>query len=94
MEGPVGAMPRTTIRPSAASRAAAAAALPKAGDVGDQVVRGHHEDDRLGIAPLGEAGGQRHRRQRVAALRLERDLDSAAELGRLVGDQEPRRPRR
>ena len=60
------------------------------GGVGDQVVRRHHEHDRLRVAPRGEAGGERHRGQGVAALGLERDLDRLADLGGLVGDQEAR----
>ena len=49
----------------------------------------HH--DRRGIAPRREAGGQRHRRQRVAALRARaRSRSRLPTSGRLVGDHEAR----
>ena len=82
------------MRPSAASRAAAAARAGEGLDVGDQVVGGHHQHDRRRVAARGEAGGERDRGQRVAALGLERELDRGARRRGLVGDEEAATPRR
>ena len=59
-------------------------------DVGNQMIGRDHQDDRLRIAPGRQAGGQRDRGERVARLRLKRDLKLQPEVQRLVGDQEPR----
>ena len=60
------------------------------GRVRDEMVGRHQHHDRRRIAPRRQAGGQRHRRQRVAPLGLERDLDLDPHLLRLLDDHEPR----
>ena len=63
------------------------------GGVRDQMVRRQHQQRRARVAPLGDAGRHRDRRQRVARHGLEHRLDPRAGLARLVGDEEVRRRR-
>ena len=84
-------MPKTTMPPSAASRAARSAAAAKAAASGIRWSDGSTSSVALRVAPLGDAGGEGDRRQRVAALRLEHRSRCAPGLARLVGDHEPRR---
>ena len=94
VEGPVGRMPRTTIRPSVRQPGGGGRRAAEGRDVGDQVVRRHHEDDGLGIAPRGEAGGQRRRRPACrgpAARARSRSACRARPPGRRPGSATARR---
>ena len=89
VEGQVGSTPSTTIRPSCASASRLGDRGMKCFNVGNKMIGRDHQDDRLRIAPGGQAGGQRDRGERVTRLRLKRDLKFQPEVQRLVGDQEP-----
>ena len=61
----------------------------EAGGVLHDVIRSHHDDDRLGIARQGELGRDRHRGTRVAAHGLQHHFGVDAGLRELLGDEEP-----
>ena len=65
--------------------------LVKCVHIGDQVVRGHDGDQRVGIVLRGDRGGQQHRRQRIAPLRLDHHAGVRGHGGGLVADREPDR---
>ena len=66
-------MPKVTRCPAARGRGGPLDGVEKRRHIGDRMIRGHHQNQRLGIA-LGEAqGGHRRRRRGVAADRLQQD---------------------
>ena len=91
--GPVGLMPKTTMPPSAANRAARSAAAAKAPASGIRWSDGSTSSVAAGSRRSATQAASDHRRQRVAASGSSTVSIRARRLARLVGDQKPRRCR-